>query len=137
VDRIGRWEYSVASWVDHIASWREEFARRVEATTCASPRGIGAALVRESLATADEHARPLLEGPRAAPRERARPGEAESRVQDETLFALARRTAPRQQPAESPWLSRMGRPRARALQHLVRDLPAIDFPRVGTARHVR
>jgi starch synthase (maltosyl-transferring) len=30
VDRIGRWEYEVICWVDHLTHWRDEFVRRVE-----------------------------------------------------------------------------------------------------------
>ena len=30
LDRAGRWEYCVACWVDHLAAWRDAFARRVE-----------------------------------------------------------------------------------------------------------
>jgi starch synthase (maltosyl-transferring) len=30
VDRIGTWEYTVASWVDHLGAWRDAFARRTE-----------------------------------------------------------------------------------------------------------
>jgi starch synthase (maltosyl-transferring) len=103
VDRLGRWEYSVASWVDHIASWREEFARRIEADDVQIAARIGAALVRESLTGADEHARSLLEGLAQRLETERDPAKLRAVVQDETLFALARRSAPRHQPAESPW----------------------------------
>ena len=31
VDRMGRWEYQVACWIDHLTAWRDAFARRVDA----------------------------------------------------------------------------------------------------------
>jgi starch synthase (maltosyl-transferring) len=30
VDRQGRWEYTVQSWTDHFATWRDELRRKVE-----------------------------------------------------------------------------------------------------------
>jgi starch synthase (maltosyl-transferring) len=31
VDRIGTWHYAVVCWIDHLDSWREGFARRIDA----------------------------------------------------------------------------------------------------------
>jgi starch synthase (maltosyl-transferring) len=30
VDRVGRWEYAVVCWIDHLTAWRDDFARRVD-----------------------------------------------------------------------------------------------------------
>jgi starch synthase (maltosyl-transferring) len=31
VDRLGRWQFGVVAWVDHVASWKRELERKVEA----------------------------------------------------------------------------------------------------------
>ena len=30
-DRLGRWQFGVVAWVDRVASWKRELARKVEA----------------------------------------------------------------------------------------------------------
>ena len=48
VDRVGRWEYEVIAWVDHLTHWREEFVRRVEPDDIRLAARMGAELVSHS-----------------------------------------------------------------------------------------
>src|SRR3954453_6956414 len=54
VDRIGIYQYKVAGWVDHFATWRRDLSKRIDAgQDVAIDLLVGAALVKE----AAEHAR--------------------------------------------------------------------------------
>jgi starch synthase (maltosyl-transferring) len=48
VDRLGRYRYTVAAWVDGLQTWRQEFARRVEAADIMLAGRIGGELARET-----------------------------------------------------------------------------------------
>jgi starch synthase (maltosyl-transferring) len=112
VDRVGRWEYAVLCWVDHLTHWRDEFIRRVDPDDIRLAARVGAELVargarhpgRREAATdrgpmtdakrLDEWATTLatetdLDKLRAA-------------ASDEALFDLARAHEPRDGLAESP-----------------------------------
>src|SRR6187549_1249008 len=45
VDAIGRWEYTVHCWVDHLTHWRDEFIRRVDPDDIRLAAKIGATLI--------------------------------------------------------------------------------------------
>jgi starch synthase (maltosyl-transferring) len=53
VDELGRYVYTVEGWVDHLLSWRQELARRVEAEDIASALLQGAVLIDEAAARAN------------------------------------------------------------------------------------
>ncbi|HUF82340.1 MAG TPA: alpha-1,4-glucan--maltose-1-phosphate maltosyltransferase [Burkholderiales bacterium] len=48
VEKIGRYRYTVAAWVDPFLTWRSEYARRVDAADLASAAQAGAKLVAEA-----------------------------------------------------------------------------------------
>jgi starch synthase (maltosyl-transferring) len=52
VQRTGTYRYTVAAWVDHFASWRRDFARRVDPADIALAARIGAALVVDTASRA-------------------------------------------------------------------------------------
>jgi starch synthase (maltosyl-transferring) len=87
VDRIGPWQYAVSCWVDHLASWREGFLRRIEPADVRLAARMGAELIAQSAAR-DQLARlaSLLS-------EEQEPGKLRRLVNDEALFALARKHA--------------------------------------------
>jgi starch synthase (maltosyl-transferring) len=45
VDRVGRWEYQVLAWIDHLTHWRDEFVRRVEPDDVRLAARMGAELI--------------------------------------------------------------------------------------------
>ncbi|HEX5633603.1 MAG TPA: maltotransferase domain-containing protein, partial [Gemmatimonadales bacterium] len=45
VDEVGRWEYEVLAWVDHLTHWRGEFIRRVEPDDIVLAARMGAELI--------------------------------------------------------------------------------------------
>ncbi|MCO5109002.1 MAG: alpha-1,4-glucan--maltose-1-phosphate maltosyltransferase [Burkholderiaceae bacterium] len=56
----GRYRYRVVAWVDHFASWRSEFGRRRDPADLRQAAEVGAALVAEAAARADDaHREPL------------------------------------------------------------------------------
>ena len=95
VDRVGRWEYAVACWIDHLTAWRDDFARRVEAEDLRLYARVGADLVARSAALcgADDCAK--LEPWARILREENDVERLRMVALDETLFALAHANAPR------------------------------------------
>ena len=101
VDAIGRWEYAVACWPDHVESWRESFARRLDPEDVVLAARAGAELVAACAVNATGTEREMLarlaatlSGERDVARLRAA-------AEDETTFAIARRHAPRAGGCES------------------------------------
>ena len=103
VDRAGRWEYCVACWVDHLAAWRDAFARRVEPEDIRLAARMGAELVERSaaLCNADDCAK--LEPWARILREESDVGRLRATAMDDALFELARRNAPRDGLSTSPF----------------------------------
>ena len=60
VDDLGRYQYTVASWVDHFLSWRHEFERRIDAVDINSALPVAAELVRAAAGRARGKDRRLL-----------------------------------------------------------------------------
>jgi len=48
VEKIGRYRYTVAAWVDHFRSWRDEFSRREDPGDLAIAVQAGAGLIEEA-----------------------------------------------------------------------------------------
>ena len=121
VDEVGRWEYTVHCWVDHLTHWRDEFVRRVDADDIRLAARMGADLV--------EKCQPLEPG--RHPREGGDPAaklkswsavlrtetnldKLRAAAADEDLFQLARSNEPRDGLAEGPLLAiQVDRERAR------------------------
>ena len=62
VGEIGRYRYTVAAWVDPFLSWRDQFARREDASDVKIAAQVGAGLIEEAAARAgDGDARQLKE----------------------------------------------------------------------------
>ena len=102
VDRIGRWEYAVACWIDELASWREGFARRIDEEDVRVAARVGAELVAISAKHAEGSARTAL-GKLAATLANERDvAKLRAAAQDESAFALARSHAPRAGGCETP-----------------------------------
>ncbi len=102
VDRIGLWQYAASCWIDHLATWREAFARRIDAEDVRLAAKGGAELVALCAARAGPDAREILA---KLARDLAAERDAQklrALAQDETLFALARRNAPRDGACETP-----------------------------------
>jgi starch synthase (maltosyl-transferring) len=60
VEKLGRYRYTVAAWVDRLLSWRREFARRVEAADILLAAQSGAELAEQTAQRApDPHAEAL------------------------------------------------------------------------------
>jgi starch synthase (maltosyl-transferring) len=53
VDRLGRYEYTIAAWIDRFATWRQELARRQDPVDVAAALEVGAVLLREAGQRAD------------------------------------------------------------------------------------
>jgi starch synthase (maltosyl-transferring) len=105
VDRIGRWEYEVLAWVDHLTHWRDEFIRRIDPDDIRLAAKVGAELVA--------HCRPGEGGERTGEAERLAAWAHALRTEpdldklraagtDEALFELARSHEPRDGLAASP-----------------------------------
>jgi starch synthase (maltosyl-transferring) len=101
VDRIGAWQYGVVCWIDHIATWREGFLRRVEAEDVRVAARAGAELLAASIANADGPAREALIRWARTLREEEDPARLHSAAMDDALLALARQHAPRSGSAQS------------------------------------
>ncbi len=113
-DRIGRWEYRVACWVDHLASWREGFSRRIDAADIRLAARTGAELFALAAARARGAERTRLAALAKALGEEEEPLALRALAADEELFALARHHAPRDGATESAALGvEVERPRAR------------------------
>ena len=95
VDRVGRWEYTVACWIDELASWREEFARRIDEEDVRLAARIGAELVAQSAKAADGTAKAALEKLAATLAKERDVSKLRAAAQDDTTFAIARAHAPR------------------------------------------
>ncbi|MGZ5082098.1 MAG: alpha-1,4-glucan--maltose-1-phosphate maltosyltransferase [Usitatibacter sp.] len=100
-DRLGTWQYRVSCWIDPLATWRESFARRIDPDDLRLAARMGAEIIGLAAARATGVDRDRLselalrlgeEGDAAALRKLAA---------DETLFAIARRHAPREGTASS------------------------------------
>ncbi|MES2564562.1 MAG: alpha-1,4-glucan--maltose-1-phosphate maltosyltransferase [Pseudomonadota bacterium] len=48
LERLGRYRYTVAAWVDHFVSWRAEFKRRVDPADIALAALVGSKLIAEA-----------------------------------------------------------------------------------------
>jgi len=105
VDRIGTWQYCVACWIDHLASWRAGFARRIDAEDVRLAARIGAELVSACAARASAAERESLARLATALGEEKETQRQRTLAGDEALFALARRHAPRDGAIESPALA--------------------------------
>ena len=101
VDRAGRWDYAVGAWVDHLAMWRDGFARRVEPDDIRLAARMGAELVSHSVerCTAEECER--LQPWARILREEHELDRLRATALDESLYRLARDNAPREGYAES------------------------------------
>ncbi|MGE3679995.1 MAG: alpha-1,4-glucan--maltose-1-phosphate maltosyltransferase [Burkholderiales bacterium] len=87
----GRYRYTVSAWVDHLLSWREEFARREDAEDLAIAAQVGAALVDAAASRAPAKDRRRL-ADWAAQMRQAHDTPALRRIGlDEDLFRLASR----------------------------------------------
>jgi starch synthase (maltosyl-transferring) len=94
-DRIGPWQYAVACWVDHLASWREGFMRRIDAADVRLAARMGAELIAQSAARAEAYERDQLARLAAQLSEEPDPATLKRLAADEALFALARKHASR------------------------------------------
>ncbi|MEP7070160.1 MAG: alpha-1,4-glucan--maltose-1-phosphate maltosyltransferase [Usitatibacter sp.] len=101
VDRLGLWQYQVACWIDHLASWREEFGRRIDADDVRLAAKMGADLVTLSAGRAKDIERDALTGLAERLRAERDPARLRALAQDPRLFVLARRHAPRDGSCES------------------------------------
>jgi starch synthase (maltosyl-transferring) len=108
VEAVGRWEYTVHCWVDHLTHWRDEFIRRVDPDDIRLAAKMGADMVERcgNDARLEKWARSLREENDLA---RLRVS-----ATDEDLFALALAHQPRDGLAEGPLLAvQVDRERAR------------------------
>jgi starch synthase (maltosyl-transferring) len=95
VDRIGLWQYAVSCWIDHLTTWRESFARRIDAEDVRVAAKTGAELVAMSASRAPADVRELLARLAHDLGEEHDPQVLRALARNDTLFALARRHAPR------------------------------------------
>jgi starch synthase (maltosyl-transferring) len=102
VDRIGTWHYAVACWIDHLASWREGFARRIDADDVRLAAQTGAELFAAAAAQATGSDRDRLARLARGLAEEKAPAKLRELAADEALFKLARAYAARDGLAESP-----------------------------------
>ena len=98
VDAIGRWEYEVLAWIDHLTHWRDEFIRRLDADDIRLAAKVGADLVERSGDGAD----PKLSRWAKSLRTETDLAKLRASATDETLFELAREHEPRDGLARSP-----------------------------------
>src|SRR5688572_16437128 len=102
VHLLGRWQYTVRAWIDHYASWRRGFGRKLEAGQDVDvDLLIGAELVRAAAERAANDDRWALERAAAVLEDRSRPARerAQEALTDE-LSALMRRHPDRQTASE-------------------------------------
>jgi starch synthase (maltosyl-transferring) len=95
VDRMGSWLYGITCWIDHLASWREGFERRVDVDDIRIAALIGAELVEESAGLATGPARAQLRGWARALRTEKDAKNLRAIGMDDVLLELARLHAPR------------------------------------------
>ncbi len=114
VDRVGRWEYAVGAWVDHLAVWRDGFARRVDADDVRLAARMGADLVDAAAKRCDSEGCARLEPWAKILREEEDLDRLRAIAMDESLYEIARANAPRDGWAESaPFPVTVDRERAR------------------------
>ncbi len=102
VDRVGAWQYGVVCWIDHLATWRDGFLRRVDPDDLRMAARVGAELVAASVAGAEGAEREALAGWARSLRAEADPQKLHALAMDDMLLELARRRAPRSDAARSP-----------------------------------
>jgi starch synthase (maltosyl-transferring) len=107
VDTIGPWDYVVQCWPDHVESWRESFARRIDRDDAMLAARTGAQLVAASAANASGSEREILTRLASILADERDIGKLRAAAADETAFAIARRRAPREGGCESAALSVM------------------------------
>jgi starch synthase (maltosyl-transferring) len=95
VDRIGGWQYGVLCWIDHLASWREGFERRIDIEDMHVAARVGSELIAASAAHASGPAREQLIQWARRLREETAPQELRAVAMDDTMLELARLHAPR------------------------------------------
>jgi starch synthase (maltosyl-transferring) len=95
VDRPGRWEYSLACWIDHLSLWRDGFARRVDAGDIRLAARVGAGLIARSAALCSKEDCARLEPWSRILREESDVERLRASCLDEALFELALANAPR------------------------------------------
>ncbi|MBC8022831.1 MAG: alpha-1,4-glucan--maltose-1-phosphate maltosyltransferase [Burkholderiales bacterium] len=95
VDRIGPWQYAVSCWIDHLASWREGFLRRIDPVDVRLAARMGSERVAQSAARATGFERDDLARLASELSEGEDPAKLRKLASDETLFALARKHASR------------------------------------------
>jgi len=114
VDRLGPWQYRVACWVDPLASWREDFARRIDPDDLRLAARTGAELLALSAKGAKGEEREQLAALSKQMSEGRDPAVLRKLAQDEKLFALARKHAARDGACETgPFPVMVERERAR------------------------
>ncbi len=101
VDRVGLWQYGVVCWIDHLASWREEYLRRVDPADLRVAAISGAQLVAASAGNAPDNVRAPLEQWAQRLRAETDPERLHELALDESLLECARRHAPRAGAAQS------------------------------------
>jgi starch synthase (maltosyl-transferring) len=101
VDRVGGWQYGVVCWIDHLASWREGFERRVDVDDMRIAALIGAELIAASAANAMSGVRRQLIEWAKELREETDPQKLRALGMDDTMLELARIHAPRDSASQS------------------------------------
>ena len=91
VDEMGRYLYTVEAWVDHLLSWRQELARRVEAEDIASALLQGALLIEQAAARASASDAELLRAWAAELRGTQTPAARQRIALDEDRYTTAAR----------------------------------------------
>jgi len=89
VDRLGRYRYTVAAWVDRLQTWRQEFARRIEAADILLAGRIGAELARETADRAQGVDAALLHGWASRLLQERDPASLKKIALDEEVWAVA------------------------------------------------
>jgi starch synthase (maltosyl-transferring) len=101
VDRIGLWHYSVVCWIDHLSTWREGFARRIDPEDVRVAAKVGAEWFALAAARAQGAERERLAKLARDLAAESEPAALRRLAQDEALFQLARRHAARDGATES------------------------------------
>ena len=138
VEEIGWYEFEVEGWVDHFASWRHGLERWLKARQDVSS---------ELLEGAAHDSRRCRTGPPQKERRRLISTAAALVVADAPVENFARSALANDLPADAPadrprqldpvrHSTRARRSRARAFQHVVRDVPAVSGPRSDAQRNV-
>ena len=100
-DRLGLWQYRIACWIDPLASWREDFARRIDPEDLRLAAKVGAELVALSAARAKGTERERLSSLARQMSEGKDAATLRALAQDEALFNIARRNASRDAASET------------------------------------